>query len=132
MKEQEHKKAGFTMIEVLLVVAIIGILAAIAVPRLGGRMEASQISATKSAISSIGSALDLYELDNGKYPSSLQDLIKQPGSASSWKGPYLKKGLPKDPWGNAFIYQSPGAHNTYGYDLSSKGPDDGEAITNWE
>ncbi len=132
MKNRKDKRAGFTLIEVLLVVAILGILAAIALPRLSGRMEGSQISAAKSAIASVGSALDLYELDNGKYPSSLNDLVKKPGSAKNWKGPYLKKGLPKDPWNNDFIYQFPGAHNTHGYDLSSKGPDGGEAITNWE
>lgn len=132
MKENNRKKAGFTLIEVLLVVAIIGILAAIALPRLSGRMEGSQISAAKSALSSIGSALDLYELDNGKYPSSLQDLVTQPGGAQNWQGPYLKKGLPKDPWGNNFIYQFPGTHNPHGYDLSSQGPDGGEPITNWE
>ncbi len=81
MKNRKDKRAGFTLIEVLLVVAILGILAAIALPRLSGRMEGSQISAAKSAIASVGSALDLYELDTGKYPSSLNDLVKKPGSA---------------------------------------------------
>jgi general secretion pathway protein G len=132
MKRKREKKEGFTLIEVLLVVAILGILAAVALPRLTGRMEQSQISTARSTLSSIGSALNLYELDMGRYPSSLQDLITQPSSAANWQGPYLQKGMPKDPWGNLFIYQFPGTHNTHGYDLSSSGPEGGETIANWE
>lgn len=132
MKRKPSLKHGFTMIEILLVVVIIAVLAGVALPRLTGRVEQSQISATQSSISSIGSSLDLYELDNGRYPSALNDLITAPSSAKNWRGPYLKKGLPKDAWGNAFTYQFPGTHNPHGYDISSAGPEGGETIANWE
>jgi len=126
---------GFTLIEVLLVVVIIGILVGVAIPRLGGRVRQAQIAAAEADISNIGMALRLYEVDNGSYPGSLQGLITSPGNAKNWRGPYLEKGMPKDPWGNDYIYASPGSRNPHSYDLHSLGPDgveSGDDVANWQ
>lgn len=137
MKKTERNEAarrsrgGFTLIEILLVVVIIGILAAVAVPRFSGRTEQAKESAARSSIKAIGLALDMYEIDNGEYPASLQGLIASQGGASNWRGPYLKEGLPKDPWQNPFNYQYPGSKNPHGYDLSCTKPN-GEVIGNWQ
>jgi general secretion pathway protein G len=129
-------RGGFTLIEVLLVVVIIGILAAVAIPRLGGRVKQAQIAAAQADVNNIGMALRLYEVDNGAYPQgSLQALVTSPGSAPNWRGPYLEKGVPNDPWGNAYIYTCPGSHNPNGYDLYSMGPDgaaSGDDVCNWQ
>ncbi len=112
-------RGGFTLIEVLLVVVIIGILAAVAVPRLGGRVQQSQISSARSSISSISLAVDLYEVDNGHYPQSLQNLITS-GNEPNWNGPYLREArMPTDPWGNEFRY----TRRANGYEIRSAGPD---------
>ncbi|MBM4045437.1 MAG: type II secretion system protein GspG, partial [Planctomycetes bacterium] len=99
--------SGFTLIEVLLVVVIITILASLVVPRFVGRTEEARKAAAKAQIeTAFGSALDLYELDNGQYPTTQQGLAalrEKPGTApvpNNWKGPYLKKDAPRDPWGN--------------------------------
>jgi general secretion pathway protein G len=127
---EEHTRAGFTLIEVLLVVVIIGILAAVVVPRLSGRVGQSQVSAAKSSIASIGLAVDLYETDNGNFPASLQSLITM-GGEQNWHGPYLKKGeIPVDPWGHEFVYTL----KDNGYEIRSAGPNgsagDSDDITN--
>jgi general secretion pathway protein G len=132
---------GFTLIEMLLVVALISILAAMIVPRFTGRSEEAKVAAATADIqANIAGALDLYELDNGRFPDTLQDLLANPGpeKAKKWRGPYLKKkrGL-KDPWGNAYVYR-PGPNGTRNsdYDLFSPGPDGSEGgaddIVNWE
>lgn len=114
-----NRQSGFTLIEVLLVVVIIGILAAIVVPRLGGRTKEAQVAAAKASIGGISLAIDQYEVDNGFYPASLQALITK-GSELNWKGPYLKKAVtPLDPWGKAYIYTPKGN----GYEIKSLGPD---------
>lgn len=139
MKTQDKRhrgarRAGFTLIEIMLVVVIIGILAGIVIPRLGGRTKDAQIQATKQSIDNFGTALKLYEMDIGDYPRQLQDLIVNPGLGERWKGPYLEKGLPKDAWKNDYIYTLPGQRNPTGYDLKSLGPDGVESaddIGNW-
>jgi len=138
LKKLEGK--GFTLIELMLVVIIIGVLIAMVVPRFAGRSEQARRAAARADIeANIAVALDLFELDNGRYPTTdegLQVLITQPSGLDNWRGPYLKKRrTPKDPWGNPYIYTSPGTHNP-DYDLASYGPDGveggGDDITNWE
>jgi len=128
--------SGFTLIEILLVVIIIGILAGLVVPNIVGRGEEARRQAAVADINGgIAAALDLFELDNGTYPEKLDNLVRDPGTVKNWRGPYVKKGIPKDPWGNSYLYKFPGVQNTASYDLSSGGSDgqDGTAddITNW-
>jgi general secretion pathway protein G len=133
-----RRRAGFTLVELLLVLVILGTLAAIVYPKLAGRSEQARITAAKTQIAAFSTALDAFEVDNGYYPkgrTGLEDLITQPRDAVNWKGPYLKD-IPKDPWGNDYIYEYPGKHNVNGYDLYSMGPDGRENteddITNWQ
>lgn len=132
-------RSGFTLIEIMLVVIIIGALVAMVMPRLAGRTEQAKAGAAKADVSSnIATALKLYELDNGHYPTSeeggLAALQTKPSNATSWNGPYLEK-KPVDPWGREYIYKSPGTHRTYDYDLYSLGSDGQENqddVKNWE
>ena len=97
-------RSGFTFVEILLVVVIIGILAAMVLPNLVGRSEEARVKVALSDINSgIATALDMYELDNGIYPDKLNDLLVKPGDLKSWNGPYLKK-KPMDPWGREYLY----------------------------
>jgi len=129
--------SAFTLVELMLVVTIIGILAALVIPRIAGKSEQARETAARADIfGGIKTALDSYEVDNGFYPKSLQDLIQQPSNARNWHGPYLDPAtLPIDPWGNPYVYYYPGKHNPTGYDLLSVGPDGKEGtdddIGNW-
>lgn len=119
---------GFSLIEIMVVVVIIGILAALVVPKIMSRPEQARIVKAEADISSIQSALDLYKLDNGFYPSTnqgLQALVTKPSTAPrphNWKtGGYLQR-LPVDPWGQPYHYLNPGVHNANGIDIFSYGP----------
>lgn len=135
------KQRGFTFIEIMVVVIILGVLAAMVLPKFMGRTEESRVNAARTQIDIFSTALDAYELDSGRYPSTEQGLLalsakpSTPPVPSQWKGPYLQKAPPKDPWGNDYRYASPGQHNPRSYDLSSLGPDGreggGDDITNW-
>lgn len=134
----KRRLQAFTLVEMLLVLVILATLAAIVIPKFAGRSEQAKVTAAQSQVSSIEMALDSFEVDNGYFPKTgeLDALINQPANASNWRGPYLKKGIPNDPWGNPYTYDYPGKHNPTGYDLFSPGPD-GRAgtdddITNWE
>ena len=133
---------GFTLVEIMVVVIIIGILAALVIPKFTGRTEDARKAAAKSQIdTNFSTALDMYEAENGSYPTTdqgLEALRTQPTGdpqPKNWKGPYLKKDIPPDPWGNSYNYSCPGSHNPSGYDLYSNGPDGQENtdddITNW-
>lgn len=130
-------RKGFTLIEIMLVVVIISILVTVVLPRLTGRTEQARNSAARLQIETTGLALDAFELDNGRYPTTsegLQALRINPNNAKKWNGPYLKKDIPQDPWGNEYVYVCPGAHNS-DYDLYSYGPNGveggGDDIANW-
>ena len=124
--------------EIMLVVIIIGVLAAMVVPRFAGRTEQAKTARAKSDVAAIGLGLDMYELDMGDYPKSLQDLVAKDAPSGltqdqkdQWNGPYLKKGLPKDPWGRDYVYQVEGGD----YKLSSVGTDgqpSNDDIKSWE
>jgi len=117
--------SGFTLIELLIVMVIIGLLAAFIVPKLIGRVGESKLTAAKAQIELLSTAIEVYKLDTGKYPSQdtgLQSLNSKPGDVQNWKGPYMKKNkVPKDPWGTEYIYKFPGEHGDY--DLFSYGAD---------
>ncbi len=138
-------RCGFTLIELMVVIVILGILAGLIVPRIMGRPEQAKQLKARMQIESISTALKLYKLDNGMYPTTeqgLQALVEQSTSGNApknWrKGGYLEKGkVPKDPWGNEFIYLSPGIHDdfdiiAYGADGAAGGEDKDADINSWE
>lgn len=117
---------GFTLLELLVVIVIIGLLAAYVGPKYFGQIGRSQVQVTRAQIDSFDKALDQYRIDTGHYPSTdagLVALISQPANEPTWRGPYLKKNVPVDPWGNAYIYRQPSADTTRDYDLISYGRD---------
>ena len=122
---------GFTLVEILIVITIIGLIMGVVGPRVLDRLTESKVKAAKIQIESFASALDLYFLDTGRYPSSsegLGALMQRPGGAASWNGPYLRGTIvPTDPWGNAYVYRSPGRHGPY--DIISYGSDGQEGGT---
>jgi general secretion pathway protein G len=112
-------RAGFTLVEVLLVVAILGILAGVVVVSFSGKQKGAMIKATRASIAAVCTAIDLYEVDNGVYPSALQNLIQSSGEPN-WSGPYVRGSLPADAWGTPLSYTVDGAG---AYKVISAGPD---------
>ena len=119
------REGGFTLIEIIVVVIIIGLLAALVAPRFFGKVDQSKIKTTYAQIELMGAALDMFRLDMGRYPTTaegLEALRTKPASVEDgWNGPYLKKEVPKDAWRRAYQYTSPGKHGDY--DLVSLGSD---------
>jgi len=121
-----RRRHAFTLVEMLLVLVILAVLAAIVIPKFAGRSQQAKVTAASSQISGFELALNSFEVDNGFYPqgsAGLNALIEQPNNLQSWKGPYLSKGIPVDPWGNAYIYSYPGKTNPKHFDIISAGPD---------
>jgi general secretion pathway protein G len=118
------RQSGFTLLELLVVVAIIGLLVGYVAPRYFGQIGKSEIATAKAQIDALEKALDQYRLDTGHYPSTelgLASLVTKPANEPKWGGPYLKKAVPLDPWGKPYVYKQPGEHGDF--DLISFGKD---------
>jgi general secretion pathway protein G len=126
-RSRREREGGFTLVEMLVVITIIGLVMALVGPRVLGYLSESKVKAAKIQIQSFAASLDLYFLDNGAYPSAsegLTALVQRPGSAPAWNGPYLKTGsVPQDPWGHPYLYKVPGDHAPY--EIDSQGPGGG-------
>lgn len=139
IKVRQVAMSGFTLLELLVVMVIIGLLAAYVGPKYFSQIGKSETKTAMAQIDALGKALDQYRLDVGHYPNSeagLSALFSKPSNVSKWDGPYLKKNVPPDPWGNPYVYRQPGEHGDY--DLLSYGKDGrpggtGETadVTNW-
>lgn len=123
------RRHGFTLIEILVVIIVLGMLAALVGPRVLGRVSDAKGATARTQIELLGLALDSYRLDNGSYPTSEQGLaalnekpMREP-LPQNWRGPYLRKTIPADPWGRPYGYRSPGESNLSGYDLFTLGRD---------
>ena len=131
LKRENPGAAGFTLIEILIVVAIIGLIASMIAPNLIGRFERSKEEICKAQLETLSSAAQAFNLDMNKFPATLEELINS--SDPKWRGPYLsKRVIPKDPWGRDYQYKLPGEHGPF--DLYSLGPDgqmNNKSITNW-
>ncbi|MEQ1766520.1 MAG: type II secretion system major pseudopilin GspG [Methylotenera sp.] len=133
-------QSGFTLLELLVVMVIIGLLVSYVGPKYFAQLGKSEVKTAKAQINALGKALDQYRLDVGHYPSSengLDALNNAPSNEPKWKGPYLEKKVPEDPWSKAYQYKFPGEHGEYdlwsfGSDGTSGGKDDGADVVNWE
>lgn len=137
---QVGKQCGFTLLELLVVLVILGLLGAVAGPRVMNYLGGAKSDTAKLQLDEFGASLDLYRLEVGRYPSTqegLQALVQAPPDAAGWNGPYVKKKtIPKDPWGNDYHYVSPGQHTqydlfTYGADNKEGGEGENKDVVNW-
>lgn len=134
-----RREDGFTLLELLVVMVIIGLLAGLVAPRYFGQLGKSNTKVAKAQISALEQALDQFRLDVGRYPTSeegLESLNRAPADLEGWSGPYLKKGIPPDPWGRAYLYQQPGTNAeldlySYGKDGRAGGTGENADVVNW-
>ena len=135
---RQNRGSAFTLVELMLVMLILAILATMVIIPLAGRRKQAMEKAAKADIAQLDTALDMFEVDCGRFPTAdegFQALVTMPANIpeGSWNGPYVKRGLPNDPWGNAYVYVAPGQHNKH-YDVyTTRGGEDstGNGINNW-
>jgi general secretion pathway protein G len=137
--ERAGRQKGFTLLELLVVVVIIGLLASYVAPRFFTQVGKSEVKVAQAQIDALEKALHQYRLDAGRYPTTeqgLEALVKRPANAPKWQGPYLAKAVPLDPWGKAYQYRSPGEHGdfdlfSFGRDGRQGGSGEDADLTNW-
>ena len=132
-EQRNNKQTGFTIIELLIVMAILGMLAVMVAPNLFNQAEGARRDAALSQIASVGSALAAHRLDVGQYPETLEGLLRNETGRASWDGPYIRSAVPSDPWGNPYVYTSTGNQYTlisYGADGRAGGEGDDADIGN--
>ncbi|RMD83323.1 MAG: type II secretion system protein GspG [Candidatus Dadabacteria bacterium] len=137
-RSDRKRRAGFTLVELLVVMVILGLLASIVLPNFLGQARKARVKTARVQIKTLETALDAFALDNGRYPTTeegLQALVERPPNAKNWDGPYLKKSVPLDPWGNPYHYEGPSEGRSYrllsyGADGVPGGTDDAADITN--
>lgn len=137
---KKHAAQGFTLIELLIVMVILGLLAGLVGPKMFGRVGSAKTGTARTQIELLGTALDSYRLDNSMYPTTAQGLNalrEKPQGMDTWRGPYLPKPVPKDPWDRPYIYKSPGDHGDYdlsslGLDGQPGGEDENADVNSWE
>lgn len=131
------RQRGFTLVELLLVLVILGLIAGLVLPGIIGKAEGAKVKAAASQVSRLAMAVESYYLDTGVTPESLQQLVEDPGSSGGWNGPYVKSASLKDPWGRDYEYVFPGEHGEFDiFSLGADGQPGGDGkdadITSWE
>ncbi|MGI9333755.1 MAG: type II secretion system major pseudopilin GspG [Gammaproteobacteria bacterium] len=130
--------SGFTLLELLVVLAILAMIAGFAAPQVFKFLAGAKSDSAKVQIETLSNSIDMYRLEVGSLPPNLEALVEKPSSASRWNGPYLKKPvIPKDPWGNEFVYRTPGEHGEFdiyslGADATEGGEGENQDVTSWE
>lgn len=129
MPPRRRPRCAFTLIEIIVVIVVLAVLATLVAPNVFRHVDAARDTTAKTQMEMLGAALDAYRLDNGRYPSTEQGLAAlwqaptvEP-RPTNWRGPYLRKAVPADPWGTAYVYRAPGTQSGTGYDLLSYGAD---------
>lgn len=132
-----ERRKGFSLIELLVVMVILGILGTLVAPRIFGQLDKAKVQGAQNQIVAISQALDLFRLNTDEYPEALVDLVEQPSEVEGWAGPYVRRKALKDPWNNEWVYMVPGQHGDFDlYSLGADGQEGGEEddadLVSWE